>query len=795
MRMLSALHRKLLRDLWRMRGQALAIALVVAAGITTLVMSVVTHDSLRQSQARLYQEQVFPDIWADLKRAPESLAQRIALLPGVAGVETAVTTVGKLALPGFDEPIEATLQSLPDDGSQPLHNRLHLLDGRLPAPFSHDEVLLSDAFAGHHGVRPGARLRATIHGRTQWFRVVGIASSPEYLQQSKPHAIFPDHAHYAILWVPRPALASALDMRGAFNRLTVRLAPGAHDPASRADVMAGIDHELARWGGLLSRDRDAQPSHRYLESELDQLRTLTTIFPAIFLGVAAFLVNVVFSRLIATQRGQVAILKAFGYRTVDVIIYYGLMAAVVALAGALLGTLAGLWLGRALADLYQETFRFPSLKLVLDPLAVLGGLGVAMLAAIGGGARAVLAAAREPVAQAMRPVPPERYGPTLAERLGLSRWLSQPARMVLRQIERRPWRAVLSITGLALAGAIIMLARFQLPTITYMIDQQYRLAEHQDIEVHFIEAMPMRALHELAAIPGVRHVEGLRSVPVKLMHDNRHYNGSIEGVPASGLLRRPVDNDLSNPRLPAEGLMLSAWLAGHLGVGVDDMVQVQVLDGKRRLLALPVRALITENLGARAYMDTTALNRALGDGERVSAALLTIDDAQERSVQQALDARPGIVSTDMRAHAIAGVHEMLARVTAPFTWMSIILGCIVNVGVVYTSARITLGERAHELASLRVLGFTRGETARIVLGEIAWLVLVSIPLSFGAGLLLCWLLVRGLQTEVFRVPIYMPPSGFALAAVITLCSALLSALVVLRLVNRLNMIEALKVHE
>lgn len=793
---LPALYRKLLRDLWRMRGQALAIALVVAAGVTTLVMSVVTHDSLRQGQTSLYQQQVFPDIWADLKRAPDSVAQRIARLPGVADVQTSLVSAAKLALPDYDEPIGATLHSLPEDGRQPLHNRLHVLRGQLPAPFSHDEVMVSGAFANEHRLMPGDRVRATVHGRTQWFRVAGVASSPEYLNEEKPGAIFPDHARYAILWVPRQALASALDMDGAFNRLTVRLAPGAHDDASQGSVMASIDRELARWGGQQARTRDDQGAHRHLESELGQLQTLTTVFPTIFLGVAAFLVNVVFSRLMATQRTQVAILKAFGYRTGDVLLHYSLMAALVALAGACLGTGAGLWLGQQLADLYQQTFRFPSLRLVLRPMAVATGFGVALLAAVAGGARAVLAVAREPVAQAMRPVPPERYGLTLVERLGLARHLSQPVRMVLRQIERRPWRAVLSVTGLTLAGAIIMLARFQLPTIVYMIDQQYRLAEHHDAEVQFTEAMSMDALHELARLPGVHHVEGTHAVPVKLMHENRDYTGAIEGLPANGRLRQPVDSGKNRRQpLPADGLMLSAWLAQHLGVTVGDIVQVQVLSGKRRLLALPVRALVTENLGARSYMNLDALNRALGEGERVSGALLSIDRQQARSIQQALDERPMIVSSYLRSHAVKGIHEMLTRMTAPFTWMSIMLGCIVNIGVVYTSARITLAERAHELASLRVLGFTRGEISRIVLGEIALLVGASIPLSFGAGWALCWLLVRGLQTELFRVPIYMPPSGLAFASFITLCSATLSALVVLRLVRRLNMIEALKVHE
>ncbi|MDO4683003.1 MAG: ABC transporter permease [Lautropia sp.] len=792
---LPALYLKAFRDLWRMRGQALAISLVVASGIAMLVMSQATLDSLRTTRDRMYEDYAYADIWAGLKRAPEHLGRRLDDIEGVASVETGIQSGAKLQLPGFDEPIEALMQSLPDDGTQPRHNRLHLRAGRLPAPFVTDEVVISDAFAKVHQLRPGDRLRVTVYGRSQWLTLVGIAVSPEHLNQAKPTSMFPDYTRYAIVWAPRASLAAALNMSGAFNHLSIRLTPEARGPEAELSVIRAVDQQLGRWGGLGAVGRMEQPAYRILYEELRQLGTMTRLFPVIFLGVAAFLLNVVFSRLIGTQRAQIAILKAFGYSTPQVAWHYALMAILICLLGSVIGLAAGMWLGTQLAGLYQINFHFPYLSFRLNEQVAFIGILVSLLAALAGTGHAVLKAAGEPVAQAMRPVMPERYHRTLAERLGLTAWLSQPARMVLRQLERRPWRAVLSIIGLALAGALLVLARFQVPTITYLVDSQYRLAERYDVAVNFIEAAPTAALHELRSLPGVEQVSGLRTVPVRLSHGSVTKTLSIEGLPADAPLREPVNARLRTVSLPPDGLVISAYLAGQLRVNVGEMLQVEVLQGRRARLQLPVMATVDDFIGVRAYMETTALNRALGEGNLVSGALMTVQRGLERPILHQLDRRPKVISAETRLSAVEAFFDMLDRITGPFTWIGTLMGAIVNFGVVYNSARITLAERARELASLRVLGFTRQEISRILLGEILLLVLISIPLSFVFGWGLSWLLMQGLQSELYRMPNYIPNANYAFAALVTIASTTLSLVAVVRQTRRLDMIEALKSHE
>ena len=243
--------------------------------------------------------------------------------------------------------------------------------GRMLAAGTRDEVLISDGFAKAHQLQPGAWLRLIVHGRAQWFRVAGVAVSAEHLVQIKHGAMFPDYERYAIVWAPKSALEAAMNMKGAFNQLVLRLADGAHEQ----DVIDATDRILQRYGGIGAVGRADQLSYRFLDKEFKQLATNAWLFPTIFLGVAAFLLNVVFKRLIGMQRDQIATLKAFGYTTREVALHYGQIVALISVLGVIVGVAAGVWLGGNLAQLYQRNFRFPYLTFALDVPVIAIGAG------------------------------------------------------------------------------------------------------------------------------------------------------------------------------------------------------------------------------------------------------------------------------------------------------------------------------------------------------------------------------------------------------------------------------------
>ncbi|MEW6325439.1 MAG: ABC transporter permease, partial [Nitrospirota bacterium] len=732
--MIRAIDRKLWRDLWQMRGQALAIALVIGSGVATFIMSLSTLDSLRQTQASFYRDARFAGAFAALKRAPAELRGRIAAIPGVEQAEARVVADVKIDLEHFADPVTGRLVSIPDRG-EPLLNRLYLRAGRTIEPGRNDEVIASEAFAQAHGLNPGDRLPVIINGRRKALTIVGLGLSPEYIYQIAPGSVMPDFARFAILWMGETPLAAAYDMEGAFNSVALSLTPrpSSNETAQVEDVLDQLDDLLAPYGGTGAYGREDQLSHRYLSEEFKQLGRMAQIFPVIFLGVAAFLLNVVVSRLVSTQREQIAALKAFGYGNADVGLHYAKLIVAITLAGVAIGAAGGLWLGEGLSQIYVRFYRFPSLVYILRPWIVGAAALISIVAALIGTLFAVRRAALLPPAQAMRPEPPVVYRPTLLERAGLQRWLAQPSRMIARHVERRPVKSLLSVTGIALAVAIMMVGNFQEDAIDFMIDAQFGLAQREDLAVTFVEPAARRALYELTGLPGVEYGEAFRAVPARLRFGHRSYRTAIQGMEPGGDLQRLLDARLRPVTVPPEGIMLTDHLGKILGAGPGDRLIVEVLEGSQPVREIPIEGLISQYIGVSAYMDRTALNRLMGEGPAISGAWLAVDERKQAAVFEALKERPRVAGTMIRRRAITSFYETMGETILIFTFINTLLAATIAVGVVYNSARISLSERSWELATLRVLGLTRAEISYILLGELALFTLAAIPLGFLIG--------------------------------------------------------------
>jgi putative ABC transport system permease protein len=787
---MRALDRKLWRDLWGMKGQALAIALVISAGVATFIMSRSTLDSLKLTQATFYRDYRFADVFSSLKRAPESLKGRIQEIPGVQQVQTRVVAAATLAVENYPHPVTGQIISVPDNG-KPLLNELYIKRGRTIEGGRDDEVLLGEAFADAHGFQPGDHLYATINGKRKRLQIVGIALSPEYIYQLQPGSIIPDFKSYGVLWMARKPLGNAYDMDEAFNDVALTLAAGAREE----DVIDRLDDLLKRYGGLGAYGRKDQVSHRYLSEEFRQLQQMATIFPVIFLGVAAFLLNVVVSRLIATQREQVAILKAFGYTNTDVVIHYLKLVVLIVLLGVLAGIGVGVWLGRGLSNMYMEFYRFPFLLYRLRPGVAVTAALVSAAAAIVGTVYSVVRAALQPPAEAMQPAPPARYHVSVLEHLGLAGWLAQPTRMIIRNIERRPLKAFLSVIGIAFSCAILMLGGFYNDAIDFMVDVQFKLAQREDITVTFVEPTSERAVYSLNSLQGVEYVEPFRSVPARLRFEQRSYRTAVRGDLPDGALHLLLDQQLEPVKLPPEGAVLTDHLAKILGIHPGQMLTVEVLEGSRPVHQVPVAGLVNEYVGVSAYMQLPALNRLMREGHAISGAYLTTDSRYQQNVYAELKEIPRVAGTSVRKTALQNFYETMARQMLIFAFFNTLLAATIAFGVVYNSARIAFSERSRELASLRVLGFTRGEISYILLGELALLTLAAIPLGFVLGHAMCFYMSRSLQTDLFRIPLVIEPRTYSLAAAVVLISAMISGLIVRRKLDHLDLVAVLKTKE
>ncbi|MBN2331803.1 MAG: FtsX-like permease family protein [Deltaproteobacteria bacterium] len=787
---MNSLDRKRWRDFWHLRGQVVAITLVVASGVAIAIMSLSTLYSLRQTRSLYYQQNRFAEVFAELKRAPESLRRRLAAIPGMGIVETRVVAAASLRIAGCDEPVTGQLIAIPEQRDVWL-NRLTVRHGRLVEPDRDDEVVISESFARAHRFSPGDTLTVIINGRQQNLEIVGIALSPEFVYEAKPGSLLPDYKRFGILWLGRKALENAYDMEGAFNNVVATLGSG----AVIGSVVDRLDQLLEPYGGQGAYGRAEQLSHRYLSEEFRQLEQMATIYPTIFLGVAAFLLHVVISRLVHTERQQIAILKAFGYQNGVIGLHYFRLVMMIVLVGVACGVAVGVWLGRHLSELYMEYYRFPFLSYTVSPGVVAAVAAVTVLAAALGTVWSVSGAVRLPPAVAMRPAPPAVYRPSWLERLGLQRFFSQPARMVIRHLERQPLRSGLTIIGIAMAGAILMVGSIFQNSIEYLVDVHFGLAHREDLTVAFVEPTASRSLYELQRYPGVIWGEVYRTVPVRLRSRHRQYRTAVMGVRPENELHRLLDRDLQPFQPSPAGIMLTDQLGSILQVKEGDRLTVEALEGRRPVRELTVAGLVKEYVGVSAYMELAALNRFMAEGELVSGVYLRVDEDRLPAVYAALNTMPRVAGTVVQRHAVESFYETMAEQVLIFTFFVTMFAGIIAFGVVYNSARISLAERGRELASLRVLGFSRREISAILLGELAILTLAAIPLGFLAGYGLCFYIISYLQTDLYRIPLVIDGSTYAFSAVMVLLAAGISGLLVRRRLDHLDLIAVLKTRE
>jgi len=785
-----ALRRKLLRDLWHLRGQVAAIALVVACGVAVVVTTRSAYESLALSQSSYYASYRFADVFASLKRAPNSLRAQLAAIPGVAAVETRIVVQVTLDVPGLAEPAIGRLIGIPER-RVPILNDLHLRRGRWIEAGHRDEVLVSEAFADANRLAPGDTLGAVLHGRWQRLRVVGVALSPEYIYEIQGTSMFPDNRRFGVLWISRDALGPPFEMEGAFNDASLTLVEG----ASEREVIAQLDHRLERWGGLGAYGRQDHVSHRFISDEIAQNRVFGTVVPAIFLGVAAFLLNVVLSRLVATQREQIAVLKAFGYRDRTIAAHYLGFAGVAVALGAFVGVLAGLWLGARIHELYVTFYRFPVLQFSPGPTVIGAAIGVSALAALTGALGAVRRVLALTPADAMRPEPPARFAAGWLERSRLAPQLPSAVRMIWRNLARHPVRAGLSVLGTALAVAILLVGRFFVDAIQTMNDVQFRAVQREDLTVLFHEPLRSDVRHALEELPGVLRAEPFRVAPVRLRFEHAERRIPLFGLAPGHELRRVIGADGERQRLAPDGVILTQKLGDILGVEPGDRLRVEVLEGERGVRELRVAGLVDELLGLNAYLEAGALHRLLREQSSWSGAFLRVDARSAPELNAVLKRMPAVAGATSRGAMLRSFEETLARSFAIFTSVLIGFASVIACAVVYNAARIALSERGRELASLRVLGFTRGEVATLLLGEQALLTLLAIPLGFAIGRVFCAWLSAAYQWELFRIPLVITTESHVFALLVVIGAAAASSTIVRRRLDRLDLVAVLKTRE
>ena len=759
------LDRKLVRDLWAFRGQALSIVLVLACAAAAVAMSFSARQSLDATREDYYRRYEFADLFVSIPSAPLSLAETIRRIPGVAAVAARIVGYGAISIDGFDEPITGRLISLPAADDPPV-NTLALREGRQPTVDHPGEVVVNESFAAAHGLAPGSRLIMTIGGHKSVLTIGGIALSPEYIFALGPGQIVPDDRRFAIVWMERSTLAADLGMADRFNDLALRLDPG----ASVASMTETLDRLLASHGGADIHDRARQYSHAFVSSQLNELGAIGVLVPAIFLGVAIMLLHASMLRIVELQRAQIGIVKALGVGGEAIGWHYVKFALVLAGAATVLGLSIGIALGYGVTRIYAEFFHFPFLRYRPDMLAAAGVVaalgGAATLAAVHPVRRAV---ALRP-AVAMLPAAPIAYRKVVSERL--ARRLAAPASMVVRQLGRRPLRSILTAVTIAFAVGLQIATLFSFDALDEMVDVFYARAQRQDATIVFAAPLPATVLADLARWPGVRIVEGVRDVPVRLGVAGWSRQVVLAGLPTDGTLHRLLDPALVPIAVPADGIALSRTLAAILHAQVGDRVTVDVAPG--RSLELPVAVLVEQYIGMGAYLELAALDRLMGGLPLVTGAELKLAGGDWSDLYRTLKDSPIVAGFVPRAATVTAFRETMARTLTIILSFFVAFAGVTAFAIVDATVRIALSERVRELAIMRALGFGKGTVVFMLAGELGVAVVLALPLGAVVGLGLGQLIVSNLDNDLFHVPLVVGWRSYAIAGGAVLAAAVLS---------------------
>jgi len=788
--MVNALDKKLLRDLGSMKGQVLTIALVIACGIASYVTMHSTWSSLRESKDTYFERYHFADLFVSLKRAPESVVTDIENISGVANVYSRVVHMATVPMESLTEVARAYLVSLPGKSRPPL-NDIYLRSGRFPTPGKDDEAIVVESFAKAHGLVPGDSVPVVINSRLRHVQVVGIGLSPEFVFLGGAGDFVPDDKQIAALWMDRAVLAPAFEMDGAFNDLNIRLQPG----ADARTVMRQVDLILEPYGGLGTISRDKQISNILLDGELASLEQMATVVPAIFLAVAAFLLNVVLSRLILLQRQQIAALKALGYSNVSITFHFLKFATLVVLLGSGIGLAAGGCFGSELTKVYAQYFRFPTLVFHVAPIVVFISIGVSALAAALGAVISVFSVTKLSPAEAMRPAAPARYRRGLLDRLGISWFFGVSSMMVIRELRRRPMRLVLSALGISAAVGIMVVGRFGTDSMERLINVVFRMEQKGDISVVFLEPQTRSVEHEFEQMPGVLDAEGLRLVPARIRSGPRWRDTVINGIPPNARLRGFIDRNGTPAHLPENGLVVSKKLAEILHVQLGDTVEMELREGTRDRLVLPVTALLDDAFGLQCYMNIHDLHDRLNQEPSISMVQLRVDPAQSDELRKRLKDMPSVAQVVLQDAVVKRFREQSEETMQIMTVLLSIFGGIIAVGVIYNNARVALSMRARDLSSLRVLGFTQREISSILLGELAIQVLIAIPVGLFLGNYWCKALMTMSDPETYRFAVFVSTQSYTYAISIAIGAAIVSALLVRRKLGKQDLVAVLKNRE
>ena len=793
--MVKTLDRKLLREVRTHLGMLLAVTSIIAVGVANLVMMVSSYMNLSEAKRLYYAQCRMADFSIELKKVPLAELSALAAMPEVAEIRPRIQQYVTVDIDGVAEPLGGQVLSLPDR-RRPMIDDIVIRQGSYFSDRRENEVIVNEEFARVHRLRPGQWIRLLLNNQQQELFIVGTAISSEYVYLLAPGAIAPDAKHFGIFYLKQSYAEDVFDFQGSANQVLGRLSAVAH--GSPREVLRRAEDMLSSYGVFSTTPLADQPSNKFLTQEIQGLRSFGFVAPAMFVAVAALVLNVLLGRLAQQQRTVIGTLKALGYSDLQVFWHFLKFGLIIGVLGGLLGCGLGWWLAAAMTAIYRKFFQFPELAnhfhFGVHATGMLVSIGFAVL----GSARGSRTALRLHPAQAMRPAPPRSGGAIFLEHFGrLWQSLGSGWRMVLRNVLRSRFRTAACIFAAAMGASVLINGFMMQLSIDHLIDFQFEQVMRSDVDLTFKDERGQEALSEAAALPGVDRAEPVLYVACNFINGVHRKKGSITGLLGHATLTVPRDVEGRPIRIPAHGLVVNRTLADALHVRRGDLLGVQPIKGQRRLQYVPVVAIADSYLGTSVYADIEYLSRLIDEELALSGVQLATDQAPESraALYRALKQMPALQAVSERAKMIKSLRETVLDNQEIITGIIVLFAGVMFFGSILNASLVSLAERQREVATLRVLGYGPWEVGSLLLRESMITTLVGTTLGMPLGYLLTVMIATAYSSDLFRMPVITSPGLWMLTFMCALAFGLITHLFVQRAISTMDWLDALKTQE
>jgi len=767
---------KLLRDIRHSAGQYVAITVVIMIGVACYVGMMSVSGSVRQNIDDFYATQKLADFWVTVPSADDTTVDQIRDLPGVAAAD------GRISLTGTSGTHTFTVHAISPD---PTVNIPAMDAGRLPQ--AGDECAIDRGYAAANHLGIGSTLNVTV-GRTAYsLDVTGVFNSPEYLYLAKDVTSQPDHLTYGALFVSTSLFPAVAD-----NQIVVKAQPG----ADLAQLRSQIAQIALPTGNGIILDRTQLLSWTMLDQDITQYGQIGAVFPVLFFVVAAAIIFISMSKNVETQRNQIGNMKALGISGKLITFHFLSYTLLTCLVGCVLGIVAGLFgVMPGIQMIFTAYYTMPA----MHPTGFAPNIVVATLLAFAFGIAATLFSVRRPLkeapAAAMRPKPPRTTRPILLERTALWAHLTYGSKLVWRNLFLNKGRALLSSIGIIGCVGLLLASFSFLDSIGNVLGPRFDTMNQYDVAVTLASPVPAGTAFPLPDA-NIASAAPQGSLPASFSADGQVVSTNLTALDAGSTAIALFDGRGVRLGFPADGVIVPQLFAQKYGLVIGDSVTLTVapIGGEPAPVTVRVAGIGVQYLEQDIYTSFDYL-AALGVTMPVQTYLLTTTDGTSPSTVASLTTTLGqnkAVSQAITKTDLANAWSSEMGILNSMVWIMIAASAVLALTVVYNISAINIFERRRDIATLKVLGYHRGEVNRLVFRENLIITGFGAVIGIPVGVGMLWLIIRAVVSNTMMVPLVVSPLSVLYAIALGFAFTMAANQLLRSKIRRIDMVESLK---